>query len=159
MQRENQINGQTINFGVHLTLDGYGGNPQKLNDKELVYRCLKELPEKLGMHIIFGPEVVEFTDINPKDSGGHSGFTMIAESHISCHTFPYRKFVSIDAYTCKGEMDTDFVVEYFKEMFELEDVELNLIKRGTRFPDRDLVTREEMDAMKEKVAVLKERSL
>ncbi|HPN96801.1 MAG TPA: S-adenosylmethionine decarboxylase [Candidatus Moranbacteria bacterium] len=136
---ENQINSQTINFGVHLTLDGYGGDPKKLNDGELVKKCLEELPDKLGMHKIFGPEVLECGAANPKDSGGFSGFVMIAESHISCHTFPFRKFVSIDVYTCKSKMDKDFVVSYFKEAFGLTDVETNFIKRGTRFPAEDLV--------------------
>lgn len=131
--------GGVINFGSHLMIDGYGGDFEKLNSKDVVFKCLNELPDKLGMHKIFGPEIVEFTDSNPKDSGGFSGFTMIAESHISCHTFPYRKFVSIDAYTCKGDIDRDFVVSYFKEAFGLEDVEVNYVKRGTRFPDHDLV--------------------
>jgi S-adenosylmethionine decarboxylase len=139
MQEGNRINSETINFGVHLTLDGYGGNPEKLNDKELVLRCLNELPEQLGMHKIFGPEVVSCDALNPKDSGGHSGFVMIAESHISCHTFPYRKFVSIDVYTCKSEMNKDFVVDYFKKAFDLADVEVNFLERGTRFPAQDLV--------------------
>lgn len=134
-----KIQERTINFGSHLTLDGYGGNFEKLNNKEIVFKCLNELPDKLGMHKIFGPEVVEFTDSNPKDSGGFSGFTMIAESHISCHTFPYRKFVSIDVYTCSGQIDKDFVVNYFKEAFDLEEVELNYIIRGKKFPAEDLI--------------------
>ena len=131
--------GQTMNFGVHLTIDGYGGNPDKLNNREIVTRCLDELPDKLGMQKIFGPEVLECPAYSPKDSGGYSGFTMIAESHISCHTFPFRRFVSIDVYTCKNEMDKDFILQYFKEAFELEDLEVNYIIRGTRFPANDLV--------------------
>lgn len=129
----------TMNFGVHLTLDGYGGDPEKLNNRELITRCLKELPEKLGMQIIWGPEVLECPELNAKDSGGFSGFTMIAESHISCHTFPWRKFVSIDVYTCKSEMDKDFIINYWKEAFDLQDVEVNYIQRGTRFPTEDLI--------------------
>jgi S-adenosylmethionine decarboxylase len=143
MQNENKLvvpEEATINFGLHLTIDGYGGNPEKLNNRDLVFQCLSELPEKVGMRKIFGPEVLECKEgFNPKDSGGHSGFVMIAESHISCHTFPFRKFVSIDVYTCNNEMDKDFVVEYFKGAFELADVEVNFFKRGTRFPACDLV--------------------
>jgi len=138
MQDGNKINSETINFGVHLTLDGYGGDVEKLNDKDLVWKCLDELPDKLGMHKILGPEVLSCDALNPKDSGGHSGFVMIAESHISCHTFPFRKFVSIDVYTCKNEMDKDFVVKYFTEAFGLKDVETNFIRRGTRYPVEDI---------------------
>jgi len=130
---------EEINFGLHLTLDGYGGNPEKLNDGNLVRKCLDELPDKIGMHKIFGPEVMECGECNPKDSGGFSGFVMIAESHISCHTFPWRKFVSIDVYTCGSTIDTEFIINYFKQAFELSDVETNFIRRGTRFPAHDIV--------------------
>ena len=40
---------ENILFGSHLTIDGYGGDPTKLNDHDLVYRCLDELPSKIGM--------------------------------------------------------------------------------------------------------------
>jgi S-adenosylmethionine decarboxylase len=135
----NQINSGTINFGVHLTLDGYEGSPEKLANRGIIEGCLNDLPEKLGMHIILGPEILECEALNPKDSGGFSGFVMIAESHISCHTFPKRKFVSIDVYTCKDEMDKQFVMDYFKDAFGLGDMEINYIKRGTRYPEKDLV--------------------
>lgn len=130
---------ETMSFGSHLTIDGYGGDFDKLNSKEVVLKCLDELPEKLGMHKLTEPEVVECGAVNPKDSGGFSGFVMIIESHISCHTFPWRKFVSIDAYTCKGSIDKDFVVDYFKKAFGLQEVEVHYIVRGTKFPARDIV--------------------
>jgi S-adenosylmethionine decarboxylase len=133
---------ETTNFGVHLTIDGYGGDPQKLNNQELVYRCLHELPEQINMHKIYGPEVIWSDGGNPKDSGGYSGFVMIAESHISCHTFPFRKFVSIDVYTCGNDIDKEYVVDYFSKAFDLQDVEVNFIRRGTRFPAYDLVPKE-----------------
>ncbi|MBI5077657.1 adenosylmethionine decarboxylase [Candidatus Falkowbacteria bacterium] len=135
-----------VNFGVHLTLDGYGGDPEKLNRRELVYQALDELPEKLGMHKLSEPMVYEAGQCNPKDSGGFSGFVVIAESHISCHTFPYRGFVSIDVYTCKSEMDKEFVINYFKEIFGLKEVEINFIQRGTRFPAWDLFAKEDAAA-------------
>ena len=137
--QENRINSQTINFGVHLTLDGYGGDPRKLGDKKLVEKCLSDLPDKLGMNKIYGPVAIECESMNPKDSGGCSGFTMIAESHISCHTFPFRKFVSIDVYTCQSRMDKEAVIDYFREAFDLKDIETNFIARGTRFPAEDLI--------------------
>lgn len=137
--QENRVNSQTINFGVHLTIDGYGGDPEKLNNKDLVKKCLDELPEKLGMHKIYGPVVIECEACNPKDSGGCSGFTMIAESHISCHTFPFRKFVSVDIYTCGSTIDQGAVKEYFKKAFDLGELETNYIVRGTKFPAADIV--------------------
>lgn len=124
----------TCNFGVHLMVDGYGGDPSKLDDRNRVFKFLDELPGKTDMHKISEPLVISFEGNEVKDPGGYSGFVMIAESHISIHTFPGRRFVSIDVYTCKSEMDKEFIVNYMKDEFDLEDVEVNYIKRGTRYP-------------------------
>lgn len=121
-----------------MTIDGYNGDSEKLNNGDIVRRALNELPEKIGMHILAEATVLEAPPVSPKDGGGYSGFVIIAESHISCHTFPKRRFVSIDVYTCKNEMDNETVIKYFTELFELGDVETNFIKRGTRFPAQDL---------------------
>jgi len=122
-------------FGEHLTIDGYNGDFGKLNDKELVLKCLGELPEKLGMKKLANP-VIYFAEGNDKkDPGGWSGVVVIAESHISIHTFPHRGFVSADVYTCKNGLDVEFIINYFKSAFDLQDVEQNFIKRGTRYPE------------------------
>jgi len=122
------------NFGEHLTIDGYGGNLEKLNDKNLILKCLDELPEILGMKKLIEPQVYSAPDNGLKDPGGWSGFVVVAESHISIHTYPKRGFVSIDVYTCKNGMDKEFISKYFTEKFELKDIETHFIKRGTKYP-------------------------
>ncbi len=124
----------TTNFGEHLTIDGYGGDKDALNNQEFVLNCLNDLPNLLGMTQLSKPEVYFAPGNNLKDPGGWSGFVVIQESHISIHTFPARGFVSADVYTCKNEMDTDKIISFFKEKFLLQDIETNLIKRGTRYP-------------------------
>jgi len=126
-------------FGVHLTIDGYMGNFELLNDMNLVFKVLDELPEKIGMHKIMPPYVICAPPFNEKDSGGISGFVMIAESHISAHTFSKKRFVSIDVYTCKNKLPIDFVVNYFKKAFKLKETEVHEIRRGQKFPEKDLV--------------------
>lgn len=126
-------------FGVHLTIDGYMGDCELLNDMSLVFNLLNELPEKIGMHKMMPPYVVCAPPLNEKDSGGISGFVMIAESHISTHTFPHRRFVSIDVYTCKNILPVDFVVNYFKNAFKLQEMEVHEIRRGQKFPEHDLI--------------------
>ena len=126
------------NFGEHLTIDGYGGNQDLLNNKDLVLNCLKNLPDRLGMKVIFGPEVIFAESNDKKDPGGWSGIVMIAESHISIHTFPKRGFISADVYTCQNGLDQGLISNYFKETFALQDLETNFIKRGTRYPEADI---------------------
>jgi S-adenosylmethionine decarboxylase len=130
--------GTAAGFGVHLTLDGYGGSREKLADYAHVLTCLRDLPERLGMHKIAEPLVVELGEHSDKDPGGVSGFVMIAESHISIHTFPLRGFVSADVYTCQNCLETERICRYFVEAFDLQDLETNLVKRGTRYPQRNI---------------------
>jgi S-adenosylmethionine decarboxylase len=128
----------TPGFGVHLTLDGYAGCQHLLADADRVLRCLAELPERLGMHKLAEPFLVELDHHSDKDPGGVSGFVMIAESHISIHTFPLRGFVSADVYTCQDSLDTEQICEYFAEAFGLQDLEVNLVRRGTRYPQHNI---------------------
>lgn len=119
-------------------IDGYGGEPKRLNDKDLVMLSLVELPHQLGMKRLSDPLVMEAPDNHLKDPGGWSGFVIIAESHISVHTFPARKFVSIDVYTCMNGINREFVKKYFMEIFKLKEVEENFVKRGTKYPAKNL---------------------
>jgi S-adenosylmethionine decarboxylase len=125
-------------FGIHLTLDGYGGSQQLLADAERVLAVLSELPARLGMHKLTEPLVMDLEQLSPKDPGGVSGFVMIAESHISIHTFPLRGFISADVYTCQDALDTEQICQYFADAFGLEDLEINLVRRGTRYPQRNI---------------------
>lgn len=127
-------------FGEHLMIDGYGGDFTKLNDRERILTCLRGLPEQLGMRLLAKPVVYEAQDNGKKDPGGWSGFVVIAESHISIHTFPARGFVSIDIYTCKNGLDTRFTQKFFTEQFGLKAVETNFVERGKRYSENVAVS-------------------
>ena len=133
-------------FGEHITLDGYGGTHELLNSKDVVMAALKELPGELGMHILAGPEVYFAKGNDIKDPGGWSGFVVIEESHISIHTFPARGFISADVYTCQNGLDQNKVIASFTQRFGLTDTEVNLIKRGTRYPERNIYMTQEIPA-------------
>jgi len=127
-----------LHFGEHLTIDGYGGDYDLLNDKERILDSLNNLPKKLGMKKLASPVVYLAPSVSEKDPGGRSGFVVIAESHISIHTFPKRGFISADVYSCKNGMDQKVVEQFFVEAFKLQDIETNFIKRGTRYPEKNI---------------------
>ena len=85
---------------MHLVIDGYGGDVEKMWDQQLVRDFLDQFPSKLAMTPITEPQVLKYTGDNVEDAGV-SGFVIIAESHISIHTFPYRQYVNIDIFSCK----------------------------------------------------------
>lgn len=129
---------ETMNFGEHFMLDCYGANKELLMSKDLVLQALNELPEKLHMKKLSEPEVYFAEDNGIKDPGGWSGFVVIAESHISIHTFAGRGFLSADVYTCHNGMDCAFIEQYFKDLFQATDIETNFVKRGTRYPTQNI---------------------
>ena len=128
-----------MNFGEHITIDGYGGNYDLLNSRENVESCFSELLGLLDMHALTDPIVIEAPDNQIKDPGGWSGFVVIAESHIAIHTFPKRRFVSADVYTCRNGMELEPIKKFFNEKFGLEDIETNFIQRGKKYPDHNLI--------------------
>jgi S-adenosylmethionine decarboxylase len=121
-----------VGFGPHLMLDGYGCDKARLQDLNLVYRILDELPSKIGMTKIMPPYVFKYSGLRPED-WGLSGFVLIAESHISIHTFPEKNFVSVDIFSCKP-FDSEFASSDLKRLFGMEKVECTVLDRGTEFP-------------------------
>lgn len=126
-------------FGEHVTIDGYEGDPELLNNEALVSSVFPELCSALHMRALTEPLIISAPDNDLKDPGGWSGFVIIAESHISIHTFPKRRFLTADVYTCKNGMDTVLIENFFKDKFKLGDVELHFIKRGLNYPEHNLV--------------------
>lgn len=127
-----------MHFGEHVTIDGYGGDPELLNNETLVRESFVELCDLLKMHRLIEPVVVLAPENDVKDPGGWSGFVIIAESHISIHTFPRRKFVSADVYTCQNGIDAEAVVDFFRKKFGLAEVETHFIERGLKYPEENL---------------------
>jgi S-adenosylmethionine decarboxylase len=128
----------TEQFGVHLMIDGYGATGALLSDAGRLRGLLERLPAEMGMHPICDPVVVSVGPNNRKDPGGLSGFVMIAESHLSFHTFPARGFVSIDIYTCQNDLDCAGVTGRIKRAFAITDADVHIQPRGLRYPARDL---------------------
>ena len=125
-------------FGEHLTLDGYHGNYDLLNSKEVVMDALHDLTTELNMHILGGPTVYFAGGNDLKDPGGWSGFVVIEESHISIHTFPARGFLSADVYTCQNGLDQNLIKQFFRDRFMIEKEEVNFLIRGTRYPSENI---------------------
>ena len=113
---------------MHLAIDGYGASAEKLRNTDMVYRFLDEYPDAIGMNKIVPPQVYTYYGKNPED-WGVSGFVIIAESHISVHTFPDRQYVNIDIFSCK-DFDAISSLEGVKEAFGLNDVRVWTLDRG-----------------------------
>jgi S-adenosylmethionine decarboxylase len=117
---------------LHLTIDGYGGDAIKLADAELIRSVLDRYPGEIGMTKISIPHVMEYVGDKPED-WGVSGFVLIAESHISLHTFVEHRYVWVDIFSCKG-FDATKVIEDLQRLFNLEQVKTRILERGLEYP-------------------------
>jgi S-adenosylmethionine decarboxylase len=113
---------------MHVIIDGYGGDPNQLSDENEVRVILDRYPEMMGMTKITQPKVIRYNGTKPED-WGVSGYVMIAESHISLHTFPERRLVWADIFSCK-DFDSTLVLEDLKQRFQLEHMDVTSLERN-----------------------------
>jgi S-adenosylmethionine decarboxylase len=123
---------QTYGYGPHLMLDLNDCNSAILDDLEACFRLLNELPEKIGMTKITQPYVFRYSGLIPEDEG-ITGVTIIAESHISLHTYPKKNFVFVDIFSCKP-FDVEGARDHVIQFFQSKSPSVHTQKRGTAFP-------------------------
>jgi len=130
---------------MHLTIDGYGSNPKLMQDEEYISQLLDSYPTEIGMTKISAPLVFKYVGSKPED-WGISGLVLIAESHISIHTFVERCYVNIDVFSCK-DFNTEQVIKDFQDKFQLTRFTSRLINRdwdpthqaeASKIPEPDL---------------------
>jgi S-adenosylmethionine decarboxylase len=117
---------------MHLIVDGFGADYEKLTDLDFLYSLLDGYPSQIGMTKIMPPYVFRYHGVKPED-WGLSGFVLIAESHISIHTFPEKGYLNIDVFSCK-EFDTDSAIDHMKHQFGITEVDTRVLERGLEYP-------------------------
>ena len=118
---------------MHLVIDGYGGDSDKMWDADLVRGFLSNFPSTLGMTKLCEPLVLTYHAPKAEDSGV-TGFVIIAESHISIHTFPHRRYVNIDVFSCKP-FDNERALSHARDLFSLGKVKTWILERGLELLD------------------------
>ena len=131
-EEETNLKKPAVGFGLHLTLDGYECSYERLTNLDAIYEFLDTCPDMIHMTKIMPPYAFKYHGKVP-DDWGLSGFVLIAESHISIHTFPERNYLSLDIFSCKG-FDYQQAVDYATECFGIARHEINLLDRGLEFP-------------------------
>ena len=106
--------------GVHLIIDLHGA--KGLNDIDLIERTLRRCVDAARATLLH----IHLHHFQP---AGVSGVAVLAESHISIHTWPDAGYAALDVFMC-GKADPDACVPVLREAFQAERVEVNEILRG-----------------------------
>ncbi len=107
--------------GMHLLVDLWGA--ANLCDPDHIDRALRDAAEAAGATILHG----HFHHFSP--NGGVSGVLVLAESHISIHTWPERDFAAIDIFMC-GACNPYQGIPALKVAFTPQSVILDEQRRG-----------------------------
>ena len=135
-------------FGEHYLIDAYNVDYARAYEPDFIVGFIERVVDSTNMRKLSSINVYRVEGNGLKDSGGVTGFVVVDESHISVHTFPHRKFISADIYTCKVGTDTKAIDKAFIETFYpsqseyveyIENTNTQLIQRGMRFPSEDLL--------------------
>lgn len=107
--------------GTHLLIDLWGA--ARLDDQPYIESVLRQCVAACNatlLHI----HLHRFSD-----SGGISGVAVLAESHISVHTWPERHYAAFDVFMC-GIATPSRAVAILTEAFKPDNIAVNEILRG-----------------------------
>jgi S-adenosylmethionine decarboxylase len=124
-----------VGFGPHLLYQAYGCPAPRLDDLGGLYELLDQMPSRIRMTKIMPPYVLRHTDSRGRFIG-YSGFVLIAQSHISVHTFPDQRFLNADIFSCET-FDVGAALSILRAAFHPQKVDWRLLDRGREFP-RDI---------------------
>lgn len=110
-----------IYAGAHVLADLWGA--ERLDDIEYMEEALRKAIKVCGATLLhihlhhFG------------EGYGVSGVAVLAESHISVHTWPERDFAAFDVFMC-GDCDPELALPVLQKYFNPERIDTELQKRG-----------------------------
>lgn len=109
--------------GMHLLVDLWGA--EHLDEPRLIEATLREAALAANATVLTS----HFHHFD--SSGGVSGVIVLAESHISIHTWPERGFAAIDIFMC-GACDPYRALPVLRRAFAPETVTVEEQRRGLR---------------------------
>ena len=109
--------------GRHLIIDLHDVSGPLLADLPLIKRTLTEAARIAGATLLN----IDLHRFEP--NGGISGVAVLAESHISIHTWPERGYAAIDAFMC-GNARPERAIKVLQDAFGPGHIQINELKRG-----------------------------
>ena len=121
-QQDHFVSRHGMHFaGTHLILDLW--DARNLSDSDIVEAGLRQAAEEAGATLL-NLDLHCFTP-----NGGITGVAILAESHISIHTWPERAYAAVDVFMC-GDAEPYKAVEVLREAFQPRRMTVSEHRRG-----------------------------
>ena len=110
--------------GIHIIADFYGVDKDKISYVEQIKPIFEETVRYAGLTKISS----DYYQFKPK---GCSGIVLIAESHLSFHTWPEHELITLDIYTCGDPKQAYLALEFLERALSPKKTSQMVIERGT----------------------------
>ena len=110
-------------LGRHILVEMHDCNRESLNDLDLIREVILKAAVDCGA-LVLGESFHRFS---PQ---GVSGVVVIAESHISIHTWPEHGFAAADVFTCGTKVNPVIAADVLIEKLESKNHTVTEIQRG-----------------------------
>ena len=118
------INEQKLSHqSKHLLLELYKCDCEKLNDESFL-RCILNRAAKLANATVLSLISNKF------EPQGVTAIALLAESHISIHTWPESNYSAVDIFTCGQKMMPELASQYLIESLMAKEHSLRIIERN-----------------------------
>ena len=118
-------------LGRHLIVELADCDRAVLDDLHLLQTHLEEAVRRSGATMV----KAVFHRYNPQ---GVSGVIVIAESHVSLHTWPEYGYAAVDFFTC-GDVDPYQAHEYLRQALGAAKVQVRELSRGIPSPETEKI--------------------
>ena len=112
-----------IHQSKHLLLELYKCDNEKLNDESFL-RCTLNRAAKLANATVLNLISNKF------EPQGVTAIALLAESHISIHTWPESNYSAVDIFTCGQNMRPELASQHLIESLMAEEHSLRIIERN-----------------------------
>jgi len=112
-----------LRLGRHIVIELMDCPPELLDSIEFLKKTLREAAIASNSTVISD----YFYKFKPQ---GVSGFVLIAESHISIHTWPEYGYAAVDIYTCGNDTDPWKGLEVLTKRLKPKRLLISEIERG-----------------------------
>jgi S-adenosylmethionine decarboxylase len=107
--------------GVHLIVDLY--EAERLDDIDHIEDALRRCVAAAGATLLH----IHLHHFEP--NGGVSGVAVLAESHISIHSWPEAHYAALDVFMC-GDAEPERCIPVLREAFKAKRVAVSELLRG-----------------------------
>lgn len=109
--------------GKHLILDFWGA--EHLRDIDIIESAMREAAKRSGA-VLLDVHLHRFAD-----NQGITGVALLAESHISVHTWPEHGYAAFDVFVC-GDVQAKKAVDHLTAVFAPTRFDIKELDRGVK---------------------------